>query len=583
MSNGIIHVLPETVANKIAAGEVVERPASVVKELIENSLDAGAESVEIEIAHGGKSLIRISDDGSGMNRKDAELAFQRHATSKILEAEDLLTIKSFGFRGEALPSIAAVSRVKLVTGIEGDFAGTEIQIEGGIKRSVSDCLLRTGTMIEVRDLFFNTPARRKFLKSDAVEMGHVLDMVSNLAFANLGVRFFLKSGTRVLLDLPPVRTAMERAGFVFGEEPAKHLLAIEGEVKGIRFSGLIGKPFISRANRSGQIFFVNRRWVKTLSLGYALQDGFYGLLMDGKFPVSVIFLEVDPERVDVNVHPTKQEVKLSNESEIKSFLRKIVADRLMKEQDLAPTLQLKLGQPRIFGKEDAVAGEFALHEGVSSVREPESGYFPESAPAAGAAISLKEKFQITRVLGQVHNMFVVAETEEGFLLVDQHAAHERIMFEAFSKNFRSGNPEQQTLLMDEILEIHPKQVDLFKQLLPNLKQVGFEIESFGEVSFIIRAYPAVLKEAPVAFIKNCLEQREEGKIRTSADNQTNEIAALIACKKKSVKAHDALQPEAVWALLQNLAQCENPFSCPHGRPTFLKFTVPELERQFKRK
>ncbi|HNV85696.1 MAG TPA: DNA mismatch repair endonuclease MutL [Candidatus Omnitrophota bacterium] len=583
MSKGIIHVLPETVANKIAAGEVVERPASVVKELVENSLDAGAASVEIEIAHGGKSLIRVSDDGNGMNRTDAELAFLRHATSKILEVEDLQTIQSFGFRGEALPSIAAVSRVKLVTGFAGELAGTEIQIEGGIRSAVSDCPVRAGTLIEVRDLFFNTPARRKFLKSDAVEMGHILDMVSNVAFANLSVRFSLKSGNRVLLDLPPAQTAMERARFVFGEEPAKHLLEMEGESKGIRFTGLIGKPFISRANRSGQVFFVNRRWVRALSLGYALQDGFYGLLMDGKYPVAVVFLEADPEWVDVNVHPTKQEVKLSHESEIKSLLRKIVTDRLMKEQDLVPALQLRLGQPKIFGKETAQPVEFTLREEAHSVRDSGGGYFSGDVSSAAETISLKEKFQITRVLGQVHNTFVVAETEEGFLLVDQHAAHERIVFEAFSKNFRSENPERQTLLMDEILEIHPKQTELFKQLLPSLRQVGFEIEPFGETSFIIRSYPAVLKEAPAVFIKSCLEQREEGKIRTSADNQTDEIAALIACKKKSVKAHDALRPEAVWALLQKLAQCENPFSCPHGRPTFLKFTVADLEKQFKRK
>lgn len=582
---GMIHVLPEIVANKIAAGEVVERPVSVVKELVENSLDAGATSVEIEIAHGGKSLIRVSDNGSGMSREDAEMAFQRHATSKINDVDDLLKIGSFGFRGEALPSISAVSRMRAVTGKLGETQGVEIQIDGGKKMSVRDCPNREGTLIEVRDLFFNTPARRKFLKSDSAEMGHVMDMVSNLAYANLSVRFFLKADGRVLLDLVPAQKPLDRARAIVGEEVAKHFVEIGGEAKDIRISGLIGKPFVARANRSGQSFFVNRRWVKTLGLSYALQDGFYGLLVQGKFPVAVIFVELDPGRIDVNVHPTKQEVRISHEPEVKSFLKKIVAERLSSERDLAPQLKLVEKSLGIFEDKTADVTQFDLpQEKLSGMKDSGGVYFEKTVLTAAEPISLREKFQITKILGQIHNTYLVAETEEGFLLVDQHAAHERIMFEALSRSLRASNPDRQTLLMDEVLEIHPKQLDLFRQYLPLLKQLGFEIEAFGKTSFVLRAYPASLGNAePGGFIRDFLDEKEEGKLRTGLDNRTDDIAALIACKKRSVKAHDALQPEAAWTLLVRLAACGNPFSCPHGRPTFLKYTVSDLEKQFKRK
>ncbi len=592
---GVIKVLSEAIANKIAAGEVIERPASIVKELVENALDAGATSVEISIQHGGKSFIRVADNGSGMSAEDAKLAFQRHATSKISAAEDLDHIRSFGFRGEALPSIAAVSRTKLLTRAKGDTAGTEVVIEGGHRVSVQPKACREGTIIEVRDLFFNTPARRKFVKTEPTEMGHVMEMVSHFALAMPQVAFSLKSSEKTLLDLLPVQNPLDRGSAVFGKEESAGLLEIEGEGTGIRISGFIGKPATARANRTGQVIFVNHRWVKALSLSYAIQDGYHGLLMHGQFPVACLFIDVDPARVDVNVHPTKQEVRISNESEIKSLIRRTVTERLQKEGDLAPDLKFKpqatpFQRAASFQNNVQRASYLEFLEKVAVTTEP---FQVKEAPAEyevskneklAQPISLKDKLHITKILGQIHHTFIVAETEEGMIIVDQHAAHERVMFEVLLQEFENGRPKRQGLLMDEILEIHPKQQEIFKSAIPFLEKLGFEIEPFGEHAYVIRAYPAILEgESPVTALKHFLEEKEDGKLQTGLESLQEEVAALIACKRKSVKAHDVLTAAALQSLLERLAACQNPFNCPHGRPTFFKQTFLDLEKQFKRK
>lgn len=592
---GAIHVLPEHVANKIAAGEVIERPASIVKELIENSLDAGATSVEISIKNGGKSLIRVSDNGSGMSEEDAKLAFVRHATSKISNADDLERIGSFGFRGEALPSIAAVSRTRLVTCLEGDTAGTEISMEGGRLDYVKGSASRKGTLLEVRDLFFNTPARRKFLKTDTTEMGHISDTVSNIALSRLDVHFVLESSGKKILDLWPTEDLAVRAAAIFGEDTAKHLLALSGETEGIKVRGLIGKPYVARANRTGQVLFVNQRLVRSTSIAYALQDGYHGLLMQGQYPLSVLFLDLDLARVDVNVHPTKQEVRISNEPEVKSFLKKTVTQTLAREADLAPHLQNVGTSPSAPSFSRGVSRDFS-----APFRYPEQGFMPleqkfhvaDPQPAEEALMKpafegtsfARDKFKITRVLGQIHQTFIVAETEEGLLVLDQHAAHERVMFETLLKNFRASRPESQGLLMQEVLEIHPRQKEMLEKSLPFLAKLGFELEEFGENAFVIRAYPSIFRdENPAQALKNFLEEKEEGRLRTDLEHREEEIAALIACKRRSVKAYHPLSPAALQALLENLAQCENPFNCPHGRPSFMKLTFSDLEKQFKRK
>ncbi len=584
---GTIRVLPEQLANKIAAGEVIERPASIVKELVENSLDAGARSVEIEIEHGGKALIRVSDDGAGMDAADAKLAFQRHATSKIAAAEDLEGIGSYGFRGEALPSIAAVSRVRLITRRPKEPVGAEVVVEGGSLKGVQEHPCRSGTVVEVRDLFFNTPARRKFLKADSTEMGQIQDVVCRMALCAPETRFILKSDGKKLLDLPAGGPLSGRAEEIIGAEASGQLLELDWQGEGIAFRGLLGKPALTRGNRSQIHLFVNRRWVKSLPLSYALQAGYRGMLMEGRYPVAALFLEVDLKRVDVNVHPTKQEVRISNEPEITSALQRAVRECFAQAPDLAPSLklpaQVAVGHAR----------DYALHPGSDSpspwgaVMEKRdiSGNVPFSAVSGTLQqpIAIKGKLRITRLLGQIHRTYIAVETEEGFAIVDQHAAHERVVFESLLQNLRTGQVEKQMLFLEELLEVHPRQRELFKKALPLLTKVGFDIEGFGEGTSVVRAYPAVLGEVdPLQVLRTFLEQLEDGKTRTVLEESEEALAALCACKKQSVKANDAMEPAAARKLLERLAQCENPFNCPHGRPVLFTQTLSQLEKQFKR-
>jgi DNA mismatch repair protein MutL len=598
---GIIKVLPEIIANRIAAGEVIERPASIVKELVENSLDAGATRIEISIRHGGKSLIRVADDGFGMSADDAELAFQRHATSKIKTAEDLNVIESYGFRGEALPSIGAVSRTKLMTRLKGAASGTEVTVEGGHLTGARECPGAEGTIIEVRDLFFNTPARRKFMKSDATEEGHLTDMVSNIAMAKLNVHFVFKSQDKVIYDLLPGQSLSERAAAILGDETAKCLIELQGQTQDVKITGVIGKPRAARANRYGQSFYVNGRWIRSIGLSYALQGGYHGLLMQNQHPVAVIFIECDLKRVDVNVHPTKQEVRISNEPQIKSFLKDLVETRLRKEPDLAPSMQpsdtipfpeargghfQRPGVSQFAGFEkhvDATYQKTFSEDGLTAL-EPELAVRSAAAEPLQEPILVKNKFRITKILGQIHHTFILAETEEGLMIVDQHAAHERIQFEALIKGWASGTPASQKLLMEEVLELPVKYMELMQESLDFFQKLGFEIEAFGENAFVIRAVPSIFgSEHSEPLIRHYLEELEEGRLRTNLENRREDIAAMIACKRKSVKAHDVMTAEAMHSLLEQLARCENPFNCPHGRPSFLQYSFADLEKQFKRK
>lgn len=580
-----IRILSETLANKIAAGEVIERPASIVKELVENSLDAGAKTIEVTVNYAGKSLIRVADDGCGMTALDAELCFQRHATSKITSDEDLGQISSYGFRGEALPSIAAVSRVKLITREKGAASGTEVVIEGGKLQSVKESACGEGAVVEVRDLFFNTPARRKFLRGNTTEKGHVYEMLCNLALSRTDVHFIYKEDNKTILDFTPGQTIKERAILIWGQDTAPHLIELKNNLSDVQIYGVIGKPHSARSSRSGQVYFVNRRWVRSFSLSYALQAGYHGLLMHGQFPVGVIFVDVNLARVDVNVHPTKQEVRISNEAEIKSLLKDLVAQALSKHGDLSPSLRSSSRDLPSF-----LSPSYDSKEAVAPLRVHENTSAPYLKPLIKAeaelieAISLRNQLKITKILGQIHNTFVVAETEEGLMLIDQHAAHERVMFEILVKSFQEAAPVSQRLLMEEVLELHPKYLEIFQQALPLLQKLGFEIEVFGPQAYVIRAVPAAFeKENAQVVLKSFLEEKEEGKLRTGMENHQEEIAALIACKKKSVRAFDPLNAAQLQALLERLAQCQNPFSCPHGRPAVIKLSFEDLEKQFKRK
>lgn len=579
---GKIRVLPEPLANKIAAGEVIERPASIVKELVENALDAGAAMVEIEIEHGGRSLIRVSDNGCGMDAGDAKLAFQRHATSKIACLEDLEAVSSFGFRGEAIPSIAAVSRCRLITRFRGASAGTEVVVEGGVVQAVQEHSCREGTIVEVRDLFFNTPARRKFLKAESTETGNILDAVTRMALGAPLVQFALRSGEKTFLRLVPVERLADRMSVMLGGLDAGEFLDLDREREGLRLRGLLGKPALNRGNRSQIQIYVNGRWVRSLPLSYALQAGYHGRLMEGRFPVAVLFVQVDPARVDVNVHPTKQEVRISSEQELTAFVREAVRERLLISGEMAPALQLAAAPP------GASIRDYPLKS--TTVSRPDSWSVFDRPPAPGPCaaaepsepLAIQDKLRITRILGPLHQTFIVAETEEGFVLVDQHAAHERVVFEALLANLRGAQPQRQMLFLEETLQIHPRQRELFGRARGLLEKVGFDLEPFGEGTWVIRAAPAALVEIdPVSLLRDFLDQMEEGK-GSALEEAAVAVAALCACKKQSVKAGDSLNPWEMQKLLERLAACENPFHCPHGRPTFFTQSLNQLEKQFKR-
>lgn len=587
---GKIHVLSEHVANKIAAGEVIERPASIVKELVENSLDAGADRIEIEVKHGGKSLIRVADNGSGMTAADAQLALQRHATSKIEKAEDLDSIVSFGFRGEALPSIAAVSRFTLQTRTPESGTGTELVVEGGSLVKAKECPAAVGTVIEVRDLFFNTPARRKFMKQDTTEFGHILDAVTCIALANLQVRFVLVSNSETVLDLVPTQALEVRAAAVLGEAWSEQTLPIQNAMPHIKLSGLIGKPSLASGNRGQQFLFINKRWVKAYGLSYGLQAGYHGVLMQHQFPAAILFLELNPQHVDVNVHPTKQQVRLSHEALIKSLIEKTVAAALKENGDLVPSFRERDDRPVELPATRFQEPNFGFEQRMATPNAPLKVAEAVAADVvtqqvnAFQPLSIGKGLKVTRVLGQVHRTYILAETEEGYIVVDQHAAHERVMFEALMKNFNSQQPTSQGLLMEEVLELHPRQVEVLKKSLAFLAKLGFEIEPFGEKAFVVRAVPSSLRdENPLTLIKQFVDEKEAGKSQTRLKGAQEDIAAMIACKRRSVKAADPLTLPAMQGLLEQLARCENPFNCPHGRPSIMKYSLADLEKQFKRK
>ncbi len=588
---GKIHILSEHVANKIAAGEVVERPASIVKELVENSLDAGADQIEITIKHGGKSLIRVADNGFGMMAEDAQLAVQRHATSKIEKAEDLDRLVSFGFRGEALPSIAAVSRFSLQTRTSDASTGTELIIEGGSLVKAKECASAAGTVIEVRDLFFNTPARRKFLKQDTTEFGHILDAVTCVALANLSVRFVLISDSKTVLDVLPTRDLAVRAAGLLGEDWSGQSIPVENNIPHAKLSGLIGKPSLASGNRARQFIYINRRWVKAYGLSYGLQAGYHGHLMQHQFPAAILFLELNPQYVDVNVHPTKQQVRLSHEVMIKSMIEKTVAGALQTSGDLVPAFRERDGKPTApfvgeryqepsFGFEVRMAA----HEVPLRVAEAAVGDVVTRKVDAFQPLEIGKGLKILRILGQVHRTYILAETEAGYVVIDQHAAHERVMFEILMKNFEMERPSSQGLLMEEVLELHHRQVEVLKRNLPFLAKLGFEVEAFGEKSFVVRAVPSILKdENPLTILRQFVDEREAGKSQTRLKGAQEDVAAMIACKRRSVKASDPLTLPAMQGLLEQLSRCKNPFNCPHGRPSIMKYSLLDLEKQFKRK
>jgi DNA mismatch repair protein MutL len=594
--SSIIKILPDHVINKIAAGEVVERPASVVKELIENSIDAGATDVFIDIEEAGRRLIRITDNGSGMSKEDARTAFLRHATSKITDDADLESIRTMGFRGEALSSIAAVSHVRLQSAMKGATFGALIEIEGGIVKAVSEAAAPQGTALEISHLFFNTPARRKFLKSQATEFSHILTAVSRQAMAFPSVRFRLTHNKRTVLELSPSVSIKERTLQLYGEEIASNLIEFSGGDDIVHVHGLIGRPGTSRADKTYQEFFVNHRAVKNLSLTHALYSACGDMLMRDRHPVAFIFVEIDPALVDVNVHPAKAEVRFRNQSQLHDRVRDVLREALRGSGEtvrsehadgvmeaIADFGMRNAGYPLTTERSGNFRHPFPPGEGT----EVKGGAPPVSnnAPAGGLLFQStrsEPQFELLYPLAQIHDSFIIAQSQEGMALIDQHAAHERVLFEKLQDQFGAGQVPEQHLLVPDQVELGPAQGAMLVEYLPELSKLGFLVEDFGSDTFVIKAVPALLVGADYRqLLLDILDEvnvhGKSGKI----DEVRDEMLSVMACHP-AIKIHRRLDRQEMEKLLADLFKCRMPHTCPHGRPTIVRFSLVEIMKMFKR-
>lgn len=651
---GRIHVLSEHVANKIAAGEVVERPSSIVKELLENSLDAGATRIRIQVEGGGKKLIQIIDNGCGMTSDDAMLAFERHATSKIKNADDLLNISTLGFRGEGLPSIAAVSRVVMETAVNSETLqvasrpGTRIEIAGGKIMNVAEAGLPAGTSITIRDVFFNTPARKKFLKSESTELSHIASLVTHYALAHPDKQFELHSATNAMLTAGPVKTHSERIYQVFGKETLDQLVPLAAEldlqrvgipepppwrrgeeyeppVPGtIRVHGFVSKPEIQKLNRNSMFFFVNGRLIRDRLIQHALTEAYRNILPPTVFPVVLIFIEMPPTEVDCNVHPSKTEVRFRQQAHIHDFVRDSVRAALIKARPVPQFAREIVAQP--------TAGQ-ALTPGAISAVTGEAGLAPTfslSAPAgpavnerldfvsvagidvqANAAIAAAQftnggrpQFAIPdncgnvlvdedvdadltslaslKALGQIRESFILAVNHDGLWIIDQHVAHERVLFEKTLKQRDVEKVQGQRLLMPIVIELTPGQQALFAEIADELRANGFDVEPFGSRTIAIKAAPAGVIASDIEnILQELLDQFEREEQAENLDHVRHRIAASIACHA-AIKVNMPLEQQKMDWLLQELAKTECPMTCPHGRPVVLRYSLKDIQRAFKR-
>jgi len=594
---GCIQVLSELVVNKIAAGEVVERPASVVKELLDNALDAGASAIIVTVSHGGKSSIRVTDDGSGMDEADARACLIRHATSKISSLEDIQGIATMGFRGEALPSIASVSRLTITTRQAGADVATIVQAGGSEQPRISQGVHAAGTTIDVEDLFFNTPARRRFLKSDAAEYGAIAEMFSTLALSRYDISFVLRKGDLAAADYPACAFRRERVSQVLGDELAKHVHDFELSAADFTVQGFLGSPDYTRINRTGQKLFINGRPVISPAINNALSRAYDEFLPARRFPVAVLFFDISPDAVDVNVHPAKREVRIRNERDFLDRLTAAVRAELRRRGfHIQPDPEQGVLGPSDFRVSETRAS--FLHERgvetpwrVPATARPFTGSRPDmpQGPRMRAEQPLLEThepelpFGMTRIVGQLQACYLVAESRDGFLLVDQHAAHERIVYEDLLAGMQRGKPAVQQLLFPATLNLGAQESALLQQDREFFEAMGFGVENLGKGSFSINAVPACLTDSDVAaLVTDCLHELLERSRPTSFDFRNQEVAAALACKTYAVKAGRTLDAAEQLHLVRRLAACDNPHTCPHGRPTFIRIGSAEIEKRFLR-
>ncbi|HEY2614379.1 MAG TPA: DNA mismatch repair endonuclease MutL [Chthoniobacterales bacterium] len=592
-----IRLLPEILASQVAAGEVVERPASVVKELVENSIDAGARKIEINIKRGGISLVRVVDDGCGMDRDDALLSLERHATSKIRTAADLAAIATLGFRGEALPSIASVSRFRLSTREPNAIAGTEIIVAGGRIETVRDGGEAPGTQVEVRSLFYNLPARRKFLRSENTESRNIEHQLHLQAIGHPQIGFVFVRDQRIAFQLPSAANLLERIRDLHGNELVERLLAV-AETPGlarIRIRGLIGQAGVSRQSRAQQLVFVNGRAVESPVLSAALREGYHTALMRGQFPVTFLFLDLDPAAVDVNVHPAKREVRFRDpgavrEAVVKAIQRTLESGRRHWQQQFQkpPPVPAQFHQPDILS-EPAATLRSAQNQFPAAIPEPAIPHQRSASSNLGSISALPDPVDIAspsqqfQIIGVLNKLYVLMENQDGLVLVDQHAAHERILFEELRRRMEEQGVPSQRLLLAQTFELAPRDVEWVERNGTTLQKMGIGIEPFGRNAFKIDSLPTFLDVAdPVSFFREVIDGLKNASNGSSPLRLGEEMIAKTVCRH-AVKANDPLRYLEVEKLITDLLQCDLPYCCPHGRPTMIQISLSELEKKFGRK
>lgn len=599
--------LSPSVVTKIAAGEVIERPASVVKELLENSVDAGSRRIDIEIEQGGADLIRVVDDGCGISRDDLSLAFASHATSKLKDADDLFRIATMGFRGEALASIGGVARVTLQSRLTAELAGAELSCTGGELGPLRDWNGSPGTRIEVRQLFYNTPVRRKFLRTPATEMGHISETFTRLALAHPELHLTLRHNGKDVFEVPGSLGLLDRLGLFFGQEVKDRLYAVEHEQGPARLTGYIGDPACERGNGRMQYLFINRRWFRDRGLQHALQEAYRGLLMTGRYAVAFLFLELPADQVDVNVHPTKSEVRFRDGGALHSFMlhavrRRLQAANLTARLHAPPPLSSPSSgnqpdlprwlEPRAFDGPGSLFSKPAFPEPPRALHGDSGNGDGPAPPIARHAAAASEHFQphgeavlfppaVPKAI-QLYDAYLVLETPEGMLVIDQHALHERIIFEQLKSRIRSGTLECQRLLVPAPVELTAEQASRVLEQRDALAELGLGIEDFGGGTVLLTGYPAMLcRRPPVEILKTVVDFLGGRDRLPSREQLFTDLLSRMACHA-AVRAGDPLTPEEIAALLAQRDLVDDTHHCPHGRPTALLFSRHELDRQFRR-
>ncbi|MBF0194324.1 MAG: DNA mismatch repair endonuclease MutL [Magnetococcales bacterium] len=635
-----IQILPEVLANQIAAGEVVERPASVVKELVENSLDAGATQIEVKIEQGGKKLIRVADNGCGMSASQARLSLQRHATSKIITVDDLFSINTMGFRGEALPSIASVSHLTLESRVVGEVDGVQLELRGGKNLEENRVVMPQGSRIAVKNLFFNTPARLKFMRADKTESNHVSEYLQRLALANPQVGFRLINNGKDSMHIragDSQDSIGERLGTILGGDFAANCLTLDSEQESVKISGWLGLPTLHRGSAAAMYLFVNGRWVRDKVINHAVREAYRDLMPRDRYPVVALFIDLPPEQVDVNVHPAKQEVRFHHRNFIHSLVKRSLQEALTSmgcrtyhqpivnepsddqreassslnspPSNISAQLPTAVSQP--------VKWDKPTHAKLSSSQPIRSsgGTSNRSSYGSGGGLGVKEEwgrsqssppkpiipevssqipemkesplFQshgpMGRALAQIHGTYILAQNSEGIILVDQHAAHERIVYEELKKSFVGAGLQRQLLLFPEVMELAAAEADRVERQLENLAKLGMVVEPFGQNTFTVRELPALLGTSSVKnLLLDLVGELDKYGVSGALDNQLDDLLITMACHG-SVRANRNMTIDEMNALLEQIEKTHYSGQCSHGRPTYVTITLPELEKMFGRR